>query len=202
MQTIIYIWFLKCVALLIRIHLFIFLYIIIQLFLPMSLTIKYQKSTLTGLIVIAVFLLAAAVLICIMALKNIGYLYVGLAYLALCGVYVYIFVRELKKSKYEIVLSPEGIRYDDGKMIPMEDIDHCFMRYSESREEIASLRGQESTVEGRWRMVVVRKDRTKVFIDMSPYKFKKVGGKTFHEKVNELPGLPKFTAPVLDDILS
>ncbi len=164
----------------------------------MSLSIKYQKSTLTGLIVIAVVLLAVAVPICIMALKNIGYLYAGLAYLALCGVYTYIFVRELKKSKYEIVLSPEGILYDDGKMIPMEDIDHCFMRYSESREEI---RGQGSTVVGRWRMVVVRKDCTNVFIDMSPYKFKKAEGETFHEKVNELPGLPKFTAPVLDDSL-
>lgn len=168
----------------------------------MSLTIKYQKSTLTWLIVIAVILLAAAVLICIMALKNIGYLYAGLVYLALCGVYVYILVRELKKSKYEIVLSPEGIRYDDGKMIPMEDIDHCFMRYSESRDESESLRGQGSTVEGRWRMVVVRKDWTKVFIDMSPYKFKKAEGETFHEKVSEWPGLPKFTAPVLDNNLS
>lgn len=169
----------------------------------MELIIKYQKRKIAILAIIAVVMLCAAVPIVIMSFRNIGFLYAGIVYLAFAAVYAYVMAKELKRSKYKIVISPLGVEYDDGKVVKAEDISRCYMRYSLTREAGTGMSGafaNGGSTDGYYRMVIERKNGTKVFIDMSPYKLKDKDIETLHEKVNAIADMPTFDPPVIDDL--
>ena len=165
----------------------------------MELIFKYKRSTIVGLFLIAVILLCIAATLMVLSFKSIGYLYAALVYSAVVVIYFVKMAGELKKRNYVLSISPEGVKYEDGKMIPSKDINHCYICHRR-------VSGPSSGVTGilmgvvpvhDFRLVVEKTDGKKEFIDLNPYGLGKKDAQSLHLRVNAVEGMPRFTDPTV-----
>ena len=167
----------------------------------MELIFKYKRSTIVWLLIIAIVLLCPAVILLVLSFKSIGYLYAALVYAAVVAIYFVKMAGELKKRNYALVISPDGVKYEDGKMIPSKDIDYCYIHI---RRETGSSSGLTGILMGGgpsndYRLVVVKSDGKKEFIDLTPYGLGEKDALSLHAKLNATDGMPWFSAPVVEN---
>ena len=106
-------------------------------------------------------------------------------------------VKEYKRLKMAIVISPRGVSYDFGTLIPADEIDHCLLH--QKNLFIGEVRHSSTHDTSFFRIEVYRKDGKKKFIDLNCYKIHPREAEAFPEKANAIPGLPKFETSVIEN---
>lgn len=114
---------------------------------------------------------------------------------ALLGIMAVRAVKEYKRLKMKVVISPKGISYDSGTLIPADEIDHCLLHHKNL--VIREVR-HSSTDTSFFRIEVYRKDGKKKFIDLNGYKINPKEAETFPEKASAIPGLPRFETSIIE----
>ena len=165
----------------------------------MELIFKYKRSTIIWLFIIAVVLLCPAIILLVLAFKNIGYLYAALVYAAVVIIYFVKMAKEIKKRNYVLAISQEGIKYEDGKTIPSKVIDYCYVLIRKASGSYSGLIGilMGGGPTSDYCLVVVKPDGKKEFIDMTPYNLGMKDALSLHVRINAAGGMPLFTDPVI-----
>lgn len=115
---------------------------------------------------------------------------------ALLGIMAVRAVKEYKRLKMKVVISPKGISYDSGTFIPADEIDHCLLHHKNL--VIREVRHSSTDDTSFFRIEVYRKDGKKKFIDLNGYKINPKEAETFPEKANAIPGLPRFETSIIE----
>ena len=113
------------------------------------------------------------------------------------GVALFVFLKERKRYRRTIVISPEGIKTEDGELVKAETIDHCYLHFCEM-----SISGgkYDSIDKSFYRLIVVFKDGRKKRIDLEDYGVSFKRAESFHKEVNAIEGMPLFKEPIIEKL--
>ena len=129
------------------------------------------------------------ILVVVYALQELEQLQLGLVKA------LYVFFRERKRYRKTIVISPEGIKTEEGELVKTETIDHCYLHFC----DMFIRGGKYDSIDKRfYRLIVVFKDGRKKRIDLEDYGVSFKRAESFHKEVNAIPGMPLFVDPIIE----
>ena len=163
----------------------------------MDVTLRYRSRVMAYAAILFVATLAAAIAVLIIPEDPKGYIYGAVVMLLFAGVALYVFLKERKRSRRTIVISPEGIKTEDGEMVKAETIDHCYLHFCDM-----SIRGgkYESIDKSFYRLIVAFKDGRQKRIDLEDYGVSFKRAESFHKEVNAIEGMPLFKEPIIEKL--
>lgn len=115
---------------------------------------------------------------------------------ALVGIMAVRAVKEYKRLKMKVVISPKGVSYDFGTLIPAEEIDNCLLHHKNL--VIRDVRHSSTHDTSFFRIEIYKKDGKKKYIDLNGYKIHPREAEAFPEKANAIPGLPRFETSIIE----
>lgn len=109
---------------------------------------------------------------------------------------LFFFFREWKRCRKTIVISPEGIKTEEGELLETKNIDYCYIHFC----DFFIRGGRGSYIDKSFlRLIVIMKDGRRIGLDLQHYgrfPLKKI--RAFHQEINALPGMPLFKEPVIE----
>lgn len=139
--------------------------------------------------------LAAAIAVLVIPEDPRGYIYGAVVMLLFASVALYVFFRERKRYRKTIVISPEGIKTEEGELVKTETIDHCYLHFC----DMFIRGGKYDSIDKRfYRLIAVFKDGRKKRIDLEDYGVSFKRAESFHKEVNAIPGMPLFVDPIIE----
>lgn len=161
----------------------------------MEITLKYSSRYMVYTVILIVASLAATITFIFGPEKPLAYLHGTLFSAVFCVIMVVFFLKEKKRCNKAVVISPKGIKTEDGELLRADTIDHCYLHLCDFF--IQGGRGG-SIDKSFFRLIVVLKDGGEKCIDLLGYRisFKRV--KSLHQEVNAIPGMPLFKEPLIE----
>ena len=163
----------------------------------MSITLRYSSRVMVYAAILFVATLAAAIAVLIIPEDPRGYIYGAVVLLLFAAVALYVFLREKRRFRKTIVISPDGIKTEEGELVKAETIDHCYLHFCDM-----SISGSkyDSIDKSFYRLIVVFKDGRQKRIDLEDYGVSFKRAESFHEEVNAIEGMPLFKDPVIEKL--
>ena len=158
---------------------------------------RYSSRVMVYAAILFVVTLVAAIVVLVIPEDPRGYIYGAVVMLLFSGVALFVFLKERKRYRRTIVISPEGIKTEDGELVKAETIDHCYLHFCEM-----SISGgkYDSIDKSFYRLIVVFKDGRKKRIDLEDYGVSFKRAESFHKEVNAIEGMPLFKEPIIEKL--
>lgn len=158
---------------------------------------RYSSRVMVYAAILFVATLAAAIAVLIIPEDPRGYIYGAVVLLLFAAVALYVFLREKRRFRKTIVISPDGIKTEEGELVKAETIDHCYLHFCDM-----SISGSkyDSIDKSFYRLIVVFKDGRQKRIDLEDYGVSFKRAESFHEEVNAIEGMPLFKEPIIEKL--
>ena len=145
--------------------------------------------------ILFVVTLAAAIAVLIIPEDPRGYIYGAVVLLLFAAVALYVFLREKRRFRKTIVISPDGIKTEEGELVKADTIEHCYLHFCDM-----SISGSkyDSIDKSFYRLIVVFKDGRQKRIDLEDYGVSLKRAESFHKEVNAIEGMPLFKEPIIE----
>ena len=163
----------------------------------MNITLRYSSRVMVYAAILFVATFAAAIAMLTVPKDPRGYIYGAVVMLLFGGVALFVFLKERKRYRKTVVISPEGIKTEDGELVKAETIDHCYLHFCEM-----SISGSkyDSIDKSFYRLMVVFKDGRQKRIDLEDYGVSFKRAESFHKEVNAIEGMPQFIDPIIEHL--
>ena len=163
----------------------------------MEIILRYSSKTLVYSIILIVVMLAAAVLLIVLPEEPQGYIFGAVIFALVAAVVMVQLFKEIKRCRKTVVISPEGIKTEEGELLEAAAIDHCYLHFCDM---FISGGKYNSLDKSFYRLVVKFKDGKTKTIDLEDYGISFNRAKNFHQEVNAIPGMPLFKEPVIENL--
>lgn len=161
----------------------------------MDITLKYSSRMMVYAAILFVAALTVAVLFLVVPQDPTGYLFGTLVAGAFSVLMLVLFLKERKRCRKTVVISPEGIQTEDGALLEAAAIDHCYLHICDLF--IPAEKGG-SIDKSFCHLIVVFKDGREKCIDLKDYGISFKKAESLHTVVNTIPGMPLFKEPVIE----